>query len=336
MKSIRFATLLILTTILCAKMFTASAATSIAVTGGNFTNDREGTAAFVFEVLQTELAARPDIELVDRKKLQDLMAEQGLAAGGFTGEKAAQVGKLVGANYYVFGDSIKAGDRLAVNCRVVQIETGVLKPVLVSIGKDEDPMVAGGRLAEQVAAAITKLSGRPAGAAAETAPAFELPAGSVRPILAMRIPEATVTPQAQRPDPAGEKALESFFLKHEFKVVQLSRPSQSVERATQALHLEGPEHDALLNEARGKGVQVIILGIATSDRATQIGQFSAARARVELAAVNTQTSKVIAATSGCGTGTDISGFVAEKKAIESAAAALVPSFAKKIVEGFPR
>ena len=93
--------------------------------------------------------------------------------------------------------------------------------------------------------------------------------------------------------------------------MQLSRPSQGVEAAAgshpaPALHLEGAEHEALLAEARAKGAEVIILGIATSDRGTQIGQFSAARARVEFAALDVRSSKVFATTSGYGTGADLS------------------------------
>ncbi len=316
----------------------ACAATTVAVAAADFAKDKDGIAAFVFEVLQTELAGRPDIELVDRKKLSDLLAEQGLGASGLTGEKAAQVGKLVGAGYYVFGETIKAGDRLAVTCRVVQVETGVLKPILVQVGKDEDPMAVGARLAKQVEEAITKLSGRPDEATA-AAPAFSLPAGAARPTIALRIPETSATPQQQRPDPAAEKTLEAFFLKNDFKILQLSRPSQSTSRGpgfapAPALHLEGAEHEALLVEARGKGAEVIILGIATSDRGTQIGQFAVARARVEFAAIDVRSSKVLTTTSGYGTGSDLSSFVAEKKAIESAASTVVPGFAKKIAATF--
>ena len=334
MKIIRIITPIV-AVFLLACMGDARAGTTVAVSASNFANDKDGAAAFVFEVLQTELAAKPGIELVDRKKLHDVLAEQGLGAGGFTGEKAAQVGKLVGAGYYVFADSLVAGNKVAVTCRVVQVETGLLQPVLVPVGRDEDPMVAGARAGKQVADAIAKLAGR-AAAEEKQAPEFKLPANAVLPVIAMRIPEASATPQQRRPDPAAEKALESFFLRHGFKLVQLSRPSQSVDAATPALHLEGPAHEALLAEARDKGAGVIILGIATSDRATQIGQFSAARARVELAAVDARTSKVLAATSGYGTGTDLSAFVAEKKAIESAANSLLPAFTTKIAEGAAR
>lgn len=313
----------------------ASGAITLAVNQTNAANGKDGLAAFAFEVLQVELAGDAAYELVDRKRLHELLSEQALGASGLTNDQAAKIGKLVGAKYYIFGETMTSGARSAINCRVVQVETGVLKPILISMGKDEDPMAVGTRLAQQVRDAVTKLEGR---VATEVADAKELgklkvPTESVRPVVAFRIPETSTTPQGRAADPAAEKALEDFFLTNEFKIVALSRPSQMAAPPA-ALHLEGPEHEALLREARDKGVQVLVLGIATSDRAAQIGSFTAARARVELAAVDTRSSQVLATVSGYGTGTDPSQFVAEKKAIESAVQHLQGAFGSKIVGGF--
>jgi len=74
--------------------------------------------------------------------------------------------------------------------------------------------------------------------------------------------------------------------------------------------------------------------VATSERAAQIGNFSTARARVELAAVRTNDSRILATTSGYGVGSDLSPFVAEKKAIESATEKLQGEFARKAVQAF--
>jgi hypothetical protein len=81
-------------------------------------------------------------------------------------------------------------------------------------------------------------------------------------------------------------------------------------------------------------VEVIILGVATSERATQIGNFTAARARVELSAVRVGDSRILATTSGYGVGSDLSNFVAEKKAIESATEKIQAAFAEKIIVAF--
>jgi hypothetical protein len=293
------------------------AAIAVAVSGTSSTKSSSGTGEFILEVLQVELSAKADFELVDRKRLQDTLSEQGLGASGLTGDQAARFGKLVGAKYFIFGETLQAGERTAVNCRVVQVETGVLKPILLPIAKDEDPVVAGQKLAGQVSDAIAKLEGREAAQndSSKAAAKLELPAETIRPTLAFRIPETSVTPQARTADPAAEKALETFFLANDFKLVQLSRPSQSVPA----------------NAPQDKHVDILILGIATSDRATQIGNFSAARARVEIVAVRTSDSSILASSAGYGVGADLSNFVAEKKAIESATRQIQMGFAKEFL-----
>jgi len=308
--------------------------TTIAVASLKGGTEADRLGDFVFEVLQSELAARPGFELVDRERLVDVLSEQKLGASGLTGEKAAQVGRLIGAEYYVFGNCLWSGEHGAINCRVVQVESGVLQPILIPVVKDEDPLVVGRRLAEQTKQAIEKLSGRATDTAKNIVAPFAWPDGLARPVLAYRIPETSATAATVRPDPAAEKALEGYYFDHGFKAVQLSRPSQGLALSgiapVPALHLEGPEHETLLAEARSKGVDVIVLGLAVSDRATRIGPFAAARARVEFAAVDTHTSKVLATANGYGTGTDLSEFVAEKKAIASATEQLLVSFTQKI------
>ena len=334
-----------------ATLASASATVSVAITPPVTAAGTTGVGAFVFEVLEAQLSGKADYDLVDRKRLSDMLAEQSLGAAGMTQDQASKIGKLVGAKYYIFGESKQAGERTAIQCRVVQVETGLLKPVLLIVPNDEDPMKAGDQLATQVNDAIVKLEGKAATeqVAAEAEQKLNLPADAKRPALAFRIPEISVTPQARTADPAAEKSLESFFQANGCKMVQLSRPSQAVAPAQTAIitvitaespatpagaHLEGKEHEALLIEARAKGVEVIILGVATSERATQIGHFTAARARVELSAVRVSDSRILATTSGYGVGSDLSNFVAEKKAIESATSKIQAAFAEKIILAF--
>jgi hypothetical protein len=334
-----------------ATLASARAAISVAISPPVTTAGTTGVGAFVFEVLETQLSGKADYDLVDRNRLTAVLAEQSLGAAGLTQDQAAKLGKLVGAKYYVFGESKQAGERTAIQCRVTQVETGLLKPVLLIVASDEDPMKAGDELATRVNDAIIKLEGKAATeqAAAETSQKLNLPADAKRPTVAFRIPEVSVTPQARTADPAAEKSLESFLQANGCKMVQLSRPSQAVTPAPVATitvltapspvvpagaHLEGKEHEALLTEARAKGVEVIILGVATSERATQIGHFTAARARVELSAVRVRDSRILATTSGYGVGSDLSNFVAEKKAIESATSKIQAAFAEKIIVAF--
>jgi len=76
---------------------------------------------------------------------------------------------------------------------------------------------------------------------------------------------------------------------------------------------------------------VIILGIAASDRATQIGSYHVGSARVELSAVRISGPKVLASAKGYGKATDLSDLIAEKKAIENAVLRIAPKFIEDMV-----
>lgn len=315
----------------------------------NHTRGVEDLGSILLEVLEVELAGQPDIELVDRSRLREILAEQELGEAGITGEQAAKFGKLVGAKYYIFGQSSRAADRSMIRCRVVQVDTGVYRPAMVLLADDQDPMTAGLELAKKVREEIAKLDERVLAAEKETAerPALKIPDGGKRPTIAFRIPEASVTPGAPTVDPACEKAMEAYLLENQFKLVQLSRPSQSTDisaapregffigapRET-ALHLEGDKHEELFKEALAKKVDVIVLGIAASQSATQISRFHTARSRVELAAVRTSDRSILAVADGYGIATDLSLFVAEKKAIGDATEKLNHDFAQKIIDAF--
>jgi Curli production assembly/transport component CsgG len=302
----------------------------------------EKISDLLLEIMEIELVGQPGIELVDRDRLRALLAEQSIGEAGVTGEQAAKFGKLVGANYYIFGESSMVGERSVVRCRVVQVETGVYRPVMLVVPNDQDPMAAGAELATKVRAEIGKLAEREIAKPATEAAKFEIPEGAKLPTLAFRIPETSVTPGAANADPAAEKSLEAFVLKQDFKLIQLSRPSQSHQGGSGlfsgpldvAKHLEGAEHEALLAEAKSKDVNVLILGIAASQRATQIASFHTGRARVELAAVDVKTNRVLATTSAYGIATDLSQFVAEKKAIENATENLTAEFISSIVTAY--
>jgi len=319
-----------------------AAATTVAINPRPATT--EGVGSFVFEVLEVELSGRENIELVDRKRLNDLLTEQSLGASGMTGEQAAKIGKLVGANYYVFGETAEAGKNTAIKCRVVQVETGVFQPVLIIAKTEQDPMEAGADLAVKVGEAIDKLEGREKAAEvnAENTAKLDFPEGTKLPVFSFRIPEVSLTPRAANADPAAEKSLEGFLQENGCKLVQLSRPSQSIQadaalisgNSSLGQHLEGEEHKALIAEAKENQVDILILGIAASQQASRIGDFNAARARVELAAVRVSDNKILATTSGYGVGTDISVFVAEKKAIESATEKIRHDFATRAITAF--
>ncbi|MGD8319982.1 MAG: CsgG/HfaB family protein [Gemmatimonadota bacterium] len=77
------------------------------------------------QMLLTELSQSSDLRIIERGRLNALLAEQDLAAEG-RAEKAgaAQIGKLVGARYVVLGSFTDLFGQFRMDARVVDVETG--------------------------------------------------------------------------------------------------------------------------------------------------------------------------------------------------------------------
>lgn len=79
-------------------------------------------------MLTTEMMRNPRVEMVERDRIQELIAEQRLTLGGMVDESTAiEVGRLVGAHYMLFGTYTDVMSRLRVDVRVVNVETGRLE-----------------------------------------------------------------------------------------------------------------------------------------------------------------------------------------------------------------
>jgi TolB-like protein len=77
------------------------------------------------QMLLTELAQSTDLRIVERGRLNDLLAEQDLSAEGRTAPgNAVQIGKLVGARYVVLGSFTDLFGQFRMDARVVDTETG--------------------------------------------------------------------------------------------------------------------------------------------------------------------------------------------------------------------
>lgn len=74
-------------------------------------------------VLETLLAV-PTLQVVDRLRLQDVLAEQKLGSSALSDEATRlKLGRILGAQYMVFGGFMAVGDEVQVNLRVVDSST---------------------------------------------------------------------------------------------------------------------------------------------------------------------------------------------------------------------
>ena len=77
------------------------------------------------ERMRSEIGATNAVRLIERKAIENIMAEQGLAQSGcVTDECAAEVGQLLGVQYMVNGSIGKLGDKYTIDVKMFSVETG--------------------------------------------------------------------------------------------------------------------------------------------------------------------------------------------------------------------
>ncbi len=89
------------------------------------------------EMMITELSKVNSIQLVERRDLKSVLDEIKLAQSGVLDEsKTAQVGKLLGAQNLVFGGfMVTMNNQIRIDCRIVEVETGLTKQAAEITGK---------------------------------------------------------------------------------------------------------------------------------------------------------------------------------------------------------
>lgn len=96
--------------------------------GGSYGQDAEDFEALTIgiqQMLLTEFAVNDQLRVIERGRIKDLMGELDLTrSGAVDANTAAQIGRLVGARYMVFGSFIDWYGDFRLNARVVNVETG--------------------------------------------------------------------------------------------------------------------------------------------------------------------------------------------------------------------
>ena len=110
------------------------------------------------QMLVTDLKGTPDVQIVERERLQAVLDEIQLGkAKKLDAKTAARVGKLLGAKYLVLGGYFALAGTLRVDTRVVEVETGVVRASIGESGKTTDFMGIETRLAHKLMAELATL-----------------------------------------------------------------------------------------------------------------------------------------------------------------------------------
>lgn len=93
----------------------------------------------VSAMLVTEFQGRPGMRVIERARLNDLLTEQRLSLSGRVEENsAAEVGKLVGAQYVLHGSVADIAGNLRIDIRAVDVETSEVIAVMKKMDKTSE------------------------------------------------------------------------------------------------------------------------------------------------------------------------------------------------------
>lgn len=99
----------------------------------------EGLSVGLQSMVTTDLAMAESVEVVERARLQDLIAEMQLAdTGVMDPSTAARVGKVVGATHVVTGSFTVANDQMRIDARLANVETATIQKAAQRTGPQEE------------------------------------------------------------------------------------------------------------------------------------------------------------------------------------------------------
>lgn len=126
------------------------------------------------QMLITDLSASPAFQIVERGRLEELLAEIELGSSGkVDAATAARMGRLLGARYLVMGGYFDLGGILRIDARLVEVETGRVVGTSGTTGPAGDVLAAEQKTASDLQRLLAGLA--QVGAAAAARPVVKPP-----------------------------------------------------------------------------------------------------------------------------------------------------------------
>ena len=101
--------------------------------------DAEAIGSGLATMITTELADRPEVNVVDRQQIQQLIETRQLALSGRMDEsRALELGKLLGAEYIVVGNVALEPERARIDLRLLDVASGTVEKASRQQGSREN------------------------------------------------------------------------------------------------------------------------------------------------------------------------------------------------------
>ena len=278
------------------------------------------------DILTARLSIYDQFQLVERKKLEDLLKEHQLNLTGMVdATDAVKAGKLIGAKILIFGRAFAVDRDLYIVTKIVGTETSQVKGTLAKGSLESNLSDIIDQLANNLTEGLVKW-------APELLPKTEKVndkiamlkqklEGKKLPTVAIMISE-THANQAQlnrsrQPDPAAQTEFKKIFKEVGFDVIEANKEELAKWSKDYSL----------------AGVDIVITGEGFSEFGTRINGLVSCSARLEAQATKKEDHKIISSERTTKRAVDLSEAIASKTALQASGRELAIKTIEKIADG---
>ncbi|MCX5660573.1 MAG: hypothetical protein NTW19_12740 [Planctomycetota bacterium] len=270
----------------------------------------------ITEVLTAVLGAEDGFKLVERAQLEKKLHEHAINLTGVVDpDQAVKIGKLIGARILITGKCFMVGQQTFITAKVIGVETGLVKPVLVKAPSRDaklDELIV--QLGTDVAATLHKHgeSLLPKDTMVDPVPGLvEALAKRKLPRVAVIIPETHMSaPPAV--DPAAETEIKVLLHKAGIEIQDVDQN----DLASWAKSMDRNDINAWPKSLAN--VDLVITGKGFSELGARIGSLVSCSARVEVNVISRKDGKVVLPDRTTSRDVDLSENIAAKKALQKA------------------